>query len=377
MRKGSFLIVDSSENNSDLLYRTRFFVPDPVIFIEHNGKSSLVLNDLEYERGINEANVDEVISLSECTSRLSREKKKKGMDMYINVIELVLRDKGIKNITVQRKFPLFIADGLREKGFSLKTTKDSFLFPERDRKTDEEIQYIKNALRNTQHAMDRAIKLIGSCGVKNGYLYVDNKVITSERVKQEIDVTLASKGFTSTHTIVASGIDSSMPHNTGSGRIREGVPVIIDIFPRDQNTGYFGDMTRTVVKGKPSKELSRMYSAVLAGQKLALGMISSGVRTKDIHNSILELFEAEGFSTGTVNGKPRGFIHSTGHGLGLDIHEPPRIGDNDEVLRAGNVVTVEPGLYYEHLGGIRLEDVVVVTEDGCINLTRFRKKFRI
>jgi Xaa-Pro aminopeptidase len=136
-------------------------------------------------------------------------------------------------------------------------------------------------------------------------------------------------------------------------------------------------MTRTVVKGEPSEELDRMYQTVLKGQKLGISLIKDGVKAREVHKSIVELFKRNGFETGNIDEKQQGFIHSTGHGLGLEIHEPPRVGPNDITLEEGNVVTVEPGLYYDKLGGIRIEDVVVVQKDGCQNLTRYPKKFRV
>lgn len=375
MKNQTYLIVDSSENNSDLLYRTGFFVPDAVIFLEHKGEKTLVLSDLEYERGVKEADVDEIISYRELSERLSGPKKKKSG--LVDIIELLLRDKGIKRVNVQKDYPLYFADELRNRGIKVIPTGDAFLFGERLNKTEDEVKKITQSLNKTSRAMDAAIKLIGSSRIKNRKLYLENKVLTSERVKEEINGYLAKDWFTSSHTIVSSGIHSTMPHHTGSGQLYAGKPVIIDIFPRSQKTGYFGDMTRTVVKGEPSDELVKMYKTVLEGQKLGLGLIKHGVKARDVHSGITELFEQKGFKTERIDGRPQGFIHSTGHGLGLDIHEPPRIGDNDEILEEGNVVTVEPGLYYEKLGGIRIEDVVLVTKDGCKNLTRFRKVFRI
>jgi Xaa-Pro aminopeptidase len=165
-----------------------------------------------------------------------------------------------------------------------------------------------------------------------------------------------------------------MPHHGGEGPIYADKPVVIDIFPRSQASGYFGDMTRTVVRGEPSPVLVKMYDTVLRGQKLAIGMVKAGVRVKDIHSAVVDYFRSRGFETAMIDGKMQGFIHSTGHGLGLEIHEPPRISLGDEVLEAGNVVTVEPGLYYEKTGGVRIEDVVVVEKNGCTNLTRYPKK---
>ncbi len=168
-----------------------------------------------------------------------------------------------------------------------------------------------------------------------------------------------------------------MPHHSGSGPIVPDTPIVIDIFPRSQQTGYFGDMTRTVVKGTPSKEVKRMYKAVLEGQKIGISMIKHGVKSADVHNAVVDYFSKSGFKTGQIDGKQQGFIHSTGHGLGLEIHEPPRVSVGNDILQAGNVVTVEPGLYYEKLGGVRIEDVVLVTKKGCEVLSKFPKKFQV
>lgn len=375
MKNNSYLIVGSSENNSDLLYRTAFFVPDSVIYIEHKNKKTLVLNDLEYERGLKEADVDEVISYNECIKELPKEKRKKST--FVDVIELILNQKKIKSVMVQKDYPLFYADELRARGIKLTPVKRQFLFKERLKKSENEIKKIKYSLNHTSKAMDAAIRLIQSSKIKGSRLYVDGQVLTAERVKEEINGYLARQGFTSSHTIVSSGIHSTMPHHTGSGYLHANSPVIIDIFPRSQESGYYGDMTRTVIRGEPTSEQVKMYNTVLRGQKLGISLVKAGIKARDVHSKIIEFFEKCGFKTQRINGRPQGFIHSTGHGLGLDIHEPPRIGDNDAILEEGNVVTVEPGLYYEKLGGVRIEDVVAVTSDGCRNLTRFRKKFRI
>jgi len=217
--------------------------------------------------------------------------------------------------------------------------------------------------------------MVSSSKIKGNKLYLQGKLLNSELVKAEINSYLSRLGYVASHTIVACGKQSSMPHHTGTGPLYANKPIIIDIFPRSQKTGYFGDLTRTVVKGEPSRELIKMYKTVHEGQKHAISLIKDGRRVKTVHMEVLKLFKDSGFENSMINGKPQGFIHSTGHGLGLEIHEPPRIGSGEEILKAGNVVTVEPGLYYERLGGIRIEDVVSVTKEGCKNLTRIKKKF--
>ena len=211
-----------------------------------------------------------------------------------------------------------------------------------------------------------AISIISDSVVKGSVLYRDGKPLTSEIVRSAISSYLAERGYLASNTIVAGGVQGSMPHEKGSG------PLKADgggdrYFPEISGERLFGDMTRTVVKGEPSAELLRMYDTVLRGQKIALSMIKDGVRSRDVHGAVIDFFTERGFpTTASRSGSPEGFIHSTGHGLGLDIHEPPRIGPGNEILKEGNVVTVEPGLYYGRLGGVRIEDVVLSrgTETG-------------
>lgn len=372
MKKGAYLMIDTSEENADLYYRTGLFVPDPMIYIEHNGKKILVLSDLEIERGRREASVDRVVSLTDLQKRLLAENVKRVS--LLDVADLLLKGLKIKRVTVPGRFSIKYADGLRERGYAVLPKDEEPFFEERLRKTPREIGMIRESMRETVRAMDHAIKMIASSEIRRGMLYLDGGLLTSERVKGEINAELSRKGFTASHTIVACGVHSSMPHHRGGGPIYADRPVVIDIFPRSQKTGYFGDMTRTVVRGEPSPFLVRMYDAVFRGQRLAIGMIRSGVRVRDIHSAVADYFRGRGFETAAKGGRPEGFIHSTGHGLGLEIHEPPRISLGDEVLEAGNVVTVEPGLYYEKTGGVRIEDVVVVEKNGCTNLTRYPKR---
>lgn len=374
MKHDALLIIASSEISADLLYRTRFFVPDPIIFIEHRGKKLIILSDLELDRGKEESDVDEVLSLSEYRKKLpSRKRKRAG---FTDIVNLVFRERGIKSALVPGDFPIKYADELRRLGYRIRY-KEGLFFEERLKKTPEEVRFISDSLRKTERAMGRAIEMISSSKIRDGKLFLNGSPLTSEIIRGEINSELSRLGCTALNTIVACGIHSSMPHNRGEGPLFAGQPIVIDIFPRSQESGYFGDMTRTVVKGEPSKELEKMYQTVLKGQKLGLSLIKHHARVKDIHGAIVEFFKKSGFETGMMDGKQQGFIHSTGHGLGLEIHEPPRVSFTDTILEEGNVITVEPGLYYEKLGGVRIEDVVVVKRDGCTTLTRYPKRFRV
>ena len=375
MKKDTLLIIDTTENNADLLYRTNFFVPDPVIYIEHKGEKILVLSDLEIDRGKDNATVDTVLSLSEYQRRLSSKKRKRLR--FVDIVDEVFKDLKIKKVLVPGMFSIKYADELRKRGYKIKVSEEEPFFKERLKKTPQEVNSLKDALRKTARAMDLAIRMVASSEIRRNKLYMNGQVLTSEKVKGEISAELSRMGYNASHTIVASGVHSSMPHHSGEGPIFADKPLVIDIFPRSQDTGYFGDMTRTVIRGEPSEKLVKMYNTVLNGQKLGISMIRDGVKSKDVHSAIVEYFNESGFETGNLNGKQQGFIHSTGHGLGLEIHEPPRIGMGDEILKEGNVLTVEPGLYYEKIGGIRIEDVVVVEKNGCTNLTKYPKRFRV
>lgn len=376
MENDTLLIIDSSEENADLLYATGFFVPDPVIFIQHKGKKMLVLSDLELDRGKAEADVDVVLSLTEYRKKLSASKLKNGAG-FADITALVFKENDIKGATVPAKFALKYADELRKSGFKITPKKEEPFFAQRLRKNAKEVEFIKDALRKTAKAMELAMSMVASSEIKGGKLYLNGSPLTSERIKGEVNAELSRVGFVASHTIVAGGVQASMPHNRGEGQLYANQPIVIDIFPRSQHNGYFGDMTRTVIRGEPSKELDKMYKTVLEGQKLGISLIKHGVKSKEVHGAIVDYFKKSGFETGMLDGKMQGFIHSTGHGLGLEIHEPPRVSVGEEVLEEGNVVTVEPGLYYEKIGGIRIEDVVLVEKDGCTNLTRCVKKFRV
>jgi len=369
------LIIDKSESNADLFYKTRFFVPDPCIYIENKGKRILVLSDLEIDRGREEAKVDTVLSYSEYIKKLPLNKRKKVS--FTEIVDLIFKEQKIKSVSVPGRFPLKYADGLRKLGYKITAKKSDPFFEQRLKKNKDEVRSLKHSLRKTADAIKVAVTIISLSKIKNNKLYYKNKLLTSEIVKGEINSSLSRWGYSATHTIVASGVQGSMPHHSGTGPIIASTPVVIDIFPRSQQTGYFGDMTRTVIKGAPSKEIKKMYKVVLEGQKIGLSKIKHGVKSADVHKAIIDYFDRSGFKTGNIEGKQQGFIHYTGHGLGLEIHEPPRVGMGDEILKSGNVVTVEPGLYYEKLGGIRIEDVVLVRKNGCEILSKFPKKFQV
>jgi len=361
------LIYSASESDANMLWATQFFAPDPFIFIEKRGKHYLVMSDLEMDRAKDQAHADKVLSYSTYVRRLQSEG---GPAASVSeVLTEVLSDLGISSVAVPSTFPLGLGDALRRSRIHVEPQPDPF-WPDREFKTSEEVRNLRLSLDAAEKGIEAGIEALRRTVIrKDGSLLLDGTPLTSEILKQVINTTIMALGFVPSHSIVASGDQCVDPHNEGSGRIAAHTSIIMDIFPRSQKTGLFGDISRTVVRGKASERLKAAYRCVEEGQRIGFRRIRHGVDAFEIHREILQYFESKGFSTGLVNGRMQGFFHGTGHGLGLDIHEAPGINSrNHTILKTGHVVTVEPGLYYSGMGGVRLEDVVLVTKTGCRNL---------
>ena len=363
----AILLVSASEGDSNMLYAAGFFVPDPFIFFQHRQTKYVVMSDLEIDRAKKQANADRVLSLSLYQRKL-RALGKLGPTL-IDILDLLFRERGIRSLIVPANFSALLADQLRAKGFSVQIKRDPF-FAQRETKDRLEVNHISESLRVAKLGLEAGIRALKRTRIKrDGYLYLNGSRLTSETLKTFVNTTIMAQGWIPSHTIISSGNQCVDPHHEGTGLIKAHTSIIFDIFPRSQKTGYFGDLSRTVVRGRASGRLKEIYATVQAGQKIGFDLIRDGVNGREIHQKILNLFEARGFHTGKINGRMQGFFHGTGHGLGLDIHEAPRIAPVEATLRTGHVVTVEPGLYYLGLGGVRLEDVVVVTSKGNRNLT--------
>ncbi|MCC6741221.1 MAG: aminopeptidase P family protein [Planctomycetia bacterium] len=368
------LIYAASSHDKNLLWKTRFLAGDPVIYIEAGGRNMLVLNDLELGRGKTEAKVDEVLSLSD----IEKELKDAGVKApaVADVIVSVFKKRGEDRVFVPSTFPFELVDQLRGRGLTLTCRKDPF-YPERTTKTEEEIGHIREAVKFTEQAYAKAEQALRETEIRGNELWWKGAPLTSERLRNVIDLYLYENGLLADHTIVAGGEQGVDPHCRGFGPLRPHQPIILDVFPRHLKTGYVADMTRTWVKGKASDMVRRMDAAVKAACETAFRTIKAGVESTDVHKAVQKTIEDSGFKTETINGKPQGFFHGTGHGIGLDVHESPGMGKRGSTLKAGMVVTVEPGLYYPGAGGLRIEDDVVVTTDGCVNLCSYHKNLEI
>jgi len=376
MRGENLLMVADSEHDANMLYAVRMFVPDPFIYVRLDGKCHVIMSDLEIDRARIQASHCRVLSLSQCQKTLQRDGLKKPT--IAHVIRSVLQRKRVRKVTVPYNFPIGLARELAKLRVKVKV-KPGLFFPDRALKSAEEVKKISAALMMAEVGLAEGIQALKNAKVGRKRRLIYHSVpLTSEKLRAIIDTAILQAGGLASHTIVAGGRQGCDPHEGGHGQLRANEPIIIDVFPRSQKTGYFGDITRTVVKGRASEGLRRAYHTVARGQEVALENMRDNAGGRDVHEKVQEFFVKEGFKTGRLDGRMQGFFHGTGHGVGMEIHEAPRMGPNStDTLRKGHVITVEPGLYYLELGGVRLEDMAQLTRNGPRNLTKFEKVLEV
>jgi len=369
------LIIADSEHNADMLYASGMFVPDAFIAMEIEGRWHGLFSPLEVGRAKKDSKLDQA-HLDTLWREKAEIEQRRGLAA---IAAAFLSHRNISQLMVPADFPLGYAEQLRSWGFEVSAVEGAF-FPGRAVKSEYELRCLTHSERLTRQSMKQAEAYLAACGVgDDGILRAPEsaKKVKSADVRRVIETFLIGRGAMPAHTIVACGKEGADPHNIGSGFIRAHQPIIIDIFPRVLATGYWGDMTRTYVKGKASPEIKRLYQTVREGQDIGLSMVAAGVDGAVIHQSITDHFDKQGYPTKVIRGKQTGFFHGTGHGVGLQIHELPRISVRSDILKSNQVVTVEPGLYYPGLGGVRLEDMVIVRDGGCDNLTNYKRKLEV
>lgn len=355
------LIYAASPRSADMLYATGFHAPDPFVFLAHRGKKTIVLNDLEIDRGRREADVDEVLSVSDLARDFSSQSP-------AIIAAGLLRRRNIRRVEVPADFPLGFAHVLDSVGVKVVPVEGHF-WPERETKSKREQAEIGKAVRLAAVGILRAVEVLRASRIgRDRVLKWNGNTLTSEIVRAEADSAVLRAGGIPDGTIVAGGRQACDPHERGHGPLRAHELIILDVFPRDARTGFFGDLTRTVVRGQASDAQRDLWNTVCAAQKLAIRSIRPRVKGAAVHKAVQDFFVSRAYRTEKKRGRWTGFFHGTGHGLGLDLHEEPRISAT--VFRPGQVFTVEPGLYYPGIGGARHEDVVAVTRTGCRLLSR-------
>jgi len=361
MKKIGKLIFGSGEGSADMRYATGLSTPDAFFWGANDEMSAAVLSPLEFDRARKQAKPG---------VQLMRESELGGSGGVENIVKLaeILH---VAGFLVPADFPLRLADELRDAGLLLQTVGGRGFFPEREFKTADEVASVVKSLRAAEAGVSRAAAVLGSASVaSDGALIYDGGPLTSERLRAEIDTELLRHGTLPTGTICAGGVRGACPHDAGEGILYANTPIVMDVFPRSTTSGYWGDLTRTMLKGKAPAVVGKAYDAVFEAREFAKTLIRPGAIPEDIHRAAAGVLEKHGFLTGRNDCGDFGFFHGLGHGVGLEIHEAPRLSlRNRTPLSGGEIITVEPGLYYPEWGGIRLEDMVVVESGGCRTLT--------
>jgi Xaa-Pro aminopeptidase len=358
----------------ELRHEVPIGIPDPFLYVETDGAKHIAIGAMEIPRlaelGLFELHPTEEYGSDELVrSGLSYPEVRQA------VVVRAVKSFGITSAVVPETFPLWLADRLRAEGVELTVAAD--FFDDRRRvKTDAELAGIRRAQRAAEAGMDAARDLLRRAANTNGGLGVDGEPLTVERVKSAMFAAFVANGAGSDDIIVAPGPQGAVGHDMGSGPISAGVPIVIDIWPRDNESFMYCDMTRTFVVGDVPEDVARWHSLTKDALDRAISEIRDGADGRAIFDGTCEIFEAAGEATQRTkeDGKPldHGFFHGLGHGVGLEVHEQPGMGLASKLpLRAGDVVTVEPGCYRQGYGGVRLEDLVLVTADGAENLTRY------
>ncbi len=368
-------LIDADSTEADQYYLSGFDAPDSFLTLYDGEVHLLFSRSLEYGRANKEARADTVERYVDFGYQ-SKVEEYGPREAVSRVIAAFLDSYDVESVAAPPRFPLSTADRLRDRGVTVESDDESVITELRATKTDEEIEHIETAQRANEAAMAAAEELLrDSRTAAKGQLLYDGQRLTSERIKEEIEVTLLGHGCALDETIVACGSDAADPHDRGSGPLRAGEPIIVDIFPQHKASKYHADMTRTFVVGEPDETVAEWYELTARAHAAALDAIEPGATGAEVHDAVCDVYEEAGQPTlRSDESTETGFIHSTGHGVGLDVHELPRVAPNGGVLEPGHVVTVEPGLYDPEVGGVRIEDFVVVTEDGYENLTEYPKE---
>lgn len=360
--------------NNTLLWRIRFMVGDPVALLEipeaGGVRSTLLLRDIEMQRARQSALVDDVGCPADFTpdGGLSGDRETATAQAAAECF----RRAGTTEVVADRSLPFIFAEFLSRAGITVRCDTELWV-ADRRQKTEEEIDHLREAQRVTEQAMQFACSMIGTAEARSGgVLYRDNEPLTSERVRTAVDHFLMDQGFNNPRSIVAGGPTGADCHDVGSGELLTGLPVIVDIFPRSRATLYWGDCTRTVVHGDIPDEIKTMHQTVRKARAAGERAVAPGVTGEEVHRATIAVIKADGFNTGLPSDDdPDSYCamtHGSGHGIGLDVHEPPLLDIKGPELLLGDALTIEPGLYRRDMGGVRVEDMVVVTQDSCINL---------
>jgi Xaa-Pro aminopeptidase len=368
------LIYGDTMRSPELRHEVPVPIPDPFLYAEKGDRRAAILHSLEIPRVREEAPHIEIIPLEQLGTDELFAQGKQAWEIELEVALRGCRELGLNQVTVPPTFPVAHADHLRANGIEVLVDRD--LFDDRRRsKNETELAGIRRAQRACEAALDAARELLRRAQANGAELEVDGEPLTSERIKRVIEDVFADHNVEGSDMIVSHGPQTAVGHNSGSGQIAPNEPIVFDLFPRDKATGCYSDMTRTYVVGEPSDEVKEWYTLVKQALESSTAGVKPGVNGNALFRQVCDQFQQAGYKT-QLNKEPGevledGFFHSLGHGVGLEVHELPYMGRTGHDLVPGDVITIEPGLYRSGYGGVRLEDIVVVTEDGHEVITQY------
>jgi Xaa-Pro aminopeptidase len=367
------LIYADTERSPELRHEVPVAIGDAFLYAESNGTRHVLTNVLEKSK-LDELGLTTHLGTEYGSDDLIAEGKG-WEEIRDELILRAVRDFGISSAVVPFWFPARVADHLRANGIELRPDED--FFDERRRvKSDVEIAGIRRAQRAAEAGMRAAQAMLAAADVDGNALMLEGEPLTSERVKGAISQAFNERGSGAEVMIVAGGAQGAVGHDTGSGPLYAESPIVIDLGPRDRDSGCWGDMTRTFVVGEPPEEIAEWHRLTLEALERSFQKIKADATGREAYDAACDVYEAAGQKTQRTKEKgeslDEGFYHALGHGVGLEIHEQPILGFlGSKKLVAGDVVTVEPGLYRQGFGGVRLEDTVLVTDEGYENLNDF------
>ncbi len=373
----ALLMAGIPQLNSALYHRIRFLVGDPVAYVQlptaaGGVKSILILRDIEMDRARRRARADEVACPGDFApaNGLSGDRETATAQAAAEC----LRRAGVTRVVADRTLPLIFADLAREAGIGVECDMEMGV-ADRRRKDPEEIEHVRQSQQATEQIIERICRLIARAEARSdGVLLDEGRPLTSERVRAMINHWFIDLGYVNPPSIIAGGPIGADCHDLGHGELRTGEPVIVDVFPRNESTLYYGDCTRSVVHGDVPDEVLRMHVAVCDAKRRGMAAARSGVTGEDVHRATIAAIVEHGYQTGLPPADAPddycAMTHGTGHGVGLDCHEPPLLDFKGPELLESELVTIEPGLYRRGVGGVRVEDIVLIHSDRCETLNR-------
>jgi len=359
-------------NDANIRYFTQINddvdISDKFYIIKNENEKIALIGGVDKRKLNKHGNLSKIITFG----KFSDSDIRGNIEEETKVLNEFLKQYKEQKIITGPKFPSYIFNEL-EKNYNIKSLRENPIAKERKIKKDYEIENLREIQKITENGMKHIKNILDESSVNNeDILEWQNNILTSEILRKEVE-----KFFNEYNAsmeikyIIATGKNSADPHERGNGPIKANVPILIDLFPKS-NSGYYGDMSRTFIKGEPSQEFKNMSNAINDALNSALNIIQDGITANEIHNKVCEVLENHGYDTG-VN-KDNGFTHSTGHSIGLEIHETPRISGESKEIKENMILTIEPGLYYDSIGGLRIEDMIRVKKDGFENFNTMNKE---